>query len=40
MVSHRYFLEDGEQVLIFDPSCGKEIVRRVEAHIRERLEAA
>jgi glyoxylase-like metal-dependent hydrolase (beta-lactamase superfamily II) len=39
MVSHTYFLEDGNEVMIFDPSCGKDIARRIEAHIRNRLEA-
>jgi glyoxylase-like metal-dependent hydrolase (beta-lactamase superfamily II) len=38
MVSHTYLLEDGEEVLIYDPSCGKKIARQIEAHIRERLE--
>jgi glyoxylase-like metal-dependent hydrolase (beta-lactamase superfamily II) len=37
MVSHTYLLEDGEQVLIFDPSCGKKIARQIEAHIRKKL---
>jgi glyoxylase-like metal-dependent hydrolase (beta-lactamase superfamily II) len=36
MVSHTYFLEDGDQVILFDPSCGKSIGRRLEAHIRRR----
>jgi len=39
MASHTYFLEDGDEVIIFDPSCGKEIAKRIEAHIRSRLEA-
>ena len=39
MVSHTYFLEDGDEVIIFDPSCGKKIANRIEAHIRKRLEA-
>jgi len=39
MVSHTYFIEDGDEVIIFDPSCGKEIAKRVETHIRDRLEA-
>ena len=39
MVSHTYFLEDGDEVIIFDPSCGKEIAKRIEAHIRSRREA-
>jgi glyoxylase-like metal-dependent hydrolase (beta-lactamase superfamily II) len=40
MVSHTYFLEDGEQVILFDPSCGKSIGRRVEEHIRRRRKAS
>jgi len=39
MVSHCYFLEDGDEVIIFDPSCGRSMGRRVEAHIRSRQEA-
>jgi glyoxylase-like metal-dependent hydrolase (beta-lactamase superfamily II) len=38
MISHTYFLEDGNQVILFDPSCGKAIGRRVEGHIRRRRE--
>ncbi len=37
MVSHTYFLEDGDEVIIFDPSCGKEIAKRIAAHTRNRL---
>ena len=40
MVSHTYFLEDGDQVILFDPSCGKDIGRRVEEHIRGRRKAS
>jgi glyoxylase-like metal-dependent hydrolase (beta-lactamase superfamily II) len=36
MVSHSYFLEDGDEIIIFDPSCGKKIAKAIEAHIRER----
>ncbi len=39
MVSHCYFLEDGDEVIMFDPSYGKQIAKRVEAHIRSRREA-
>ncbi len=39
MISNSYFLEDGDEVIIFDPSCGKEIARRIEDHIRSRREA-
>lgn len=38
MVSNIYFLEDGVEVVIFDASCGKEIARRIESHIRGRHE--
>lgn len=40
MVSHTYFLEDGDQVILFDPSCGKEMGRRIEEHIRTRQRAS
>ncbi len=40
MVSHTYFLEDGDQVILFDPSCGRRIGRRVEEHIRRRHRAS
>ena len=36
MVSHTYFLEDDDQVILFDPSCGKNIGKRLEEHIRAR----
>jgi len=39
MTSNIYFLEDGDEVIIFDTSCGKEIAKRVEAHIRNRHKA-
>jgi hypothetical protein len=39
MVSHVYFIEDGDEVIIFDPSCGKDVAKRIEAHIRSRVEA-
>lgn len=39
MVSHTYFLEDGDEVIIFDPSCGQEIAKEIEAHIRSRRKA-
>lgn len=39
MVSNTYLLEDGDEVIIFDPSCGKEIAKRIETYIRNRLEA-
>jgi glyoxylase-like metal-dependent hydrolase (beta-lactamase superfamily II) len=38
MVSHTYLLEDEDEIIIFDPSCGKEIANRIEAHIRSRRE--
>ena len=39
MVSHTYFLEDEDEVIIFDPSCGKVIAKRIEEHIKKRLNA-
>ena len=36
MVCNAYFLEDGDKVIIFDPSCGKELGGRIEAHVRRR----
>lgn len=36
IVSHTYFLEDGNEVIIFDPSCGKNIAKRIEAYIHKR----
>jgi glyoxylase-like metal-dependent hydrolase (beta-lactamase superfamily II) len=36
IVSNAYFLEDGNEAFIFDPACGKEIGRRLAAHIRNR----
>jgi hypothetical protein len=36
MVSNAYFLEDGDEVILFDPSCGKEIAKRIEVYIRKR----
>ena len=40
MVSHTYFLEDRDQVIVFDPSCGRNIGRRVEEHIQRRRRAS
>lgn len=39
MVSNSYFLEDGDQVIIFDSSCGKNIGKRIEGYIRKRHNA-
>lgn len=39
IISHTYFIEDGDEVIIFDPSCGKEIAKRIEEHIRSRRSA-
>lgn len=39
MVSHAYFVEDGDEAIIFDPSCGQEIAKEIEAHIRSRRKA-
>lgn len=36
IISNTYFLEDRDEVIIFDPSCGKDIAERVEAYIRGR----
>lgn len=36
IVSSSYFLEDGDSVIIFDPSCGRTIARRIEAYIEKR----
>jgi len=36
IVSHTYFLEDRNEVIIFDPSCGKNISKRIEKYIRKR----
>ncbi len=38
MVSNAYFLEDGDEVILFDPSCGKEIAKKIEAYIGKRRE--
>ena len=29
MVSNAYLLEDGDEIVLFDPSCGKEIAGRL-----------
>jgi glyoxylase-like metal-dependent hydrolase (beta-lactamase superfamily II) len=39
MVSNAYFLENGQEVILFDPSCGKPIARLIEAHVQRRREA-
>ncbi len=39
MVSNAYFLESGDAVILFDPSCGKAIAGRIEAHVRSRRRA-
>jgi glyoxylase-like metal-dependent hydrolase (beta-lactamase superfamily II) len=36
IVSHIYFLEDGEEMVIFDPSCGKKIAMKAESYIEQR----
>ena len=36
IVSHIYFLEDGEEAVIFDPSCGKKIAMKAESYIDQR----
>lgn len=37
IISNTYFLEDGDEATIFDPSCGKDIAKRIESYIRSRL---
>jgi glyoxylase-like metal-dependent hydrolase (beta-lactamase superfamily II) len=39
MVSNAYLLEDGDDVVLFDPSCGKGIAKSIEAHVRSRRQA-
>ncbi len=39
ITSNTYFLEDGDEVVIFDPSSGKDIAKGIEAYIRKRLKA-
>ena len=29
VVSNTYFLENGDELIIFDPSCGKKIAKRI-----------
>jgi glyoxylase-like metal-dependent hydrolase (beta-lactamase superfamily II) len=36
IVSNAYFLEDGDEAIIYDPSCGKGIGDRLAAHIQGR----
>ena len=36
VVSNTYFLENGDELIIFDPSCGKKIAKRIETHIKRR----
>jgi glyoxylase-like metal-dependent hydrolase (beta-lactamase superfamily II) len=37
IVSNSYFLQEEEEVIIFDPSCGKKIARRIEESIARSL---
>ncbi|MBC2716971.1 MAG: MBL fold metallo-hydrolase [Desulfobacteraceae bacterium] len=39
VVSNTYFLEDGDEMIIFDPSCGKKIAESVESHMQNRCKA-
>ncbi|MCD6585605.1 MAG: hypothetical protein J7K96_07580, partial [Desulfobacteraceae bacterium] len=39
IVSNTYFLEDKDEMFIFDPSCGKKIAKSVESHMRTRRKA-
>lgn len=36
MISNAYLLEDEDSVIIYDPSCGQEIGRRIERYLAER----
>ena len=36
IVSNVYVIEDGEEIIIFDFSCGRKIAKRIENHIRHR----
>jgi glyoxylase-like metal-dependent hydrolase (beta-lactamase superfamily II) len=38
MISNAYLLEDGREVVLFDPSCGIDIAKRIEAYIYKRRE--
>ncbi len=39
MVSNAFFIEDGDEAILFDPSCGKRIAAVMETHIRQRRAA-
>lgn len=39
IVANAYVLEDGDQAILFDPSCGKAIGRSLEAHLAQRRQA-
>ena len=39
IVSNTYFLEDEDEMFIFDPSCGKKIAKSVKSHMRTRRKA-
>jgi len=39
IVSNTYFLEDDDEMILFDPSCGKKIAKSVESHMRKRRKA-
>ena len=36
VVSNAYFIENEDELIIFDPSCGKKIANRIETHIKRR----
>jgi glyoxylase-like metal-dependent hydrolase (beta-lactamase superfamily II) len=39
MVSNAYLLEDGDEVILFDPSCGNNIAKMIKSFIYERQKA-
>lgn len=39
MVSNAYLLENEDHAILFDPSCGKRIARRIDTYIRSRQQA-
>ena len=39
IISNTYFLEDEDEMFIFDPSCGKKIAKSVKSHMRNRRKA-
>jgi len=39
MVSNAYLLESEDHVILFDPSCGRRIARRIDTHVRSQRQA-